>query len=275
VMGVVNVTPDSFSDGGRFLSPERAIEHGRTLAAEGADILDLGGESTRPGAEAVSAAEELERVEPVLIGLRGAGAATSIDTSKRAVAEGALDEGAEIVNDVTALRGDPEMAGLCAGRGCGVILMHMLGTPRTMQEAPSYDDVVDDVKAFLAERLQFAVDAGIAEERIWVDPGIGFGKTLEHNLELLRRLGELRELGRPICVGTSRKSFIGRITGRDVDERIGGTIASNVVALAGRAEVFRVHDVRAVREALMVAARVLEGSVGSSRFAAPSSQTEN
>jgi dihydropteroate synthase len=260
VMGVVNVTPDSFSDGGRFLSPDRAIEHGRTLAAEGADILDLGGESTRPGAEAVSAAEELERVEPVLIGLRGAGAATSIDTSKRAVAEGALDEGAEIVNDVTALRGDPEMAGLCAGRGCGVILMHMLGTPRTMQDAPSYDDVVDDVKAFLAERVQFALDAGIREDRIWVDPGIGFGKTLEHNLELLRRLGELRDLGRPICIGTSRKSFIGKITGRDVDDRIGGTIASNVLARAGGADVFRVHDVRAVREALQVADAVLEHS---------------
>jgi dihydropteroate synthase len=267
LMGVVNVTPDSFSDGGRFLSPGRAVEHGRALAAEGADILDVGGESTRPGAAAVSASEELERVGPVLRGLRGVGATISIDTSKGAVAETALDAGAEIVNDVTALRGDPELAGVCAERGCGLILMHMLGTPRTMQEAPSYDDVVDDVKAFLAERLQFAVDAGIAEERIWVDPGIGFGKTLEHNLELLRRLGELRELGRPICVGTSRKSFIGRITGRDVDERIGGTIASNVVALAGGAEVFRVHDVRAVREALMVAARVLEGSVGSSRFA--------
>jgi dihydropteroate synthase len=257
LMGVVNVTPDSFSDGGRFLSPERAVEHGRTLAAEGADILDVGGESTRPGAEAVSASEELERVGPVLTALRGVGATISIDTSKRAVAEAALDGGAEIVNDVTALRGDPELAGLCADRGCGVILMHMLGTPRTMQEAPSYDDVVDDVKAFLAQRLRFALDAGIEEERIWIDPGIGFGKTLEHNLEMLRRLGELRELGRPICIGTSRKSFIGKITGRDVDDRIGGTIASNVLALAGGAEVFRVHDVRAVREALQVAEAVL------------------
>jgi dihydropteroate synthase len=257
VMGVVNVTPDSFSDGGRFLSPERAVEHGRTLAAEGADIVDVGGESTRPGAGAVSPSEEVARVGPVLQGLRGVGATISIDTSKRAVAEAALDQGAEIVNDVTALRGDPELAGLCADRDCGLILMHMLGTPRTMQEAPSYDDVVDDVKAFLAERLQFALDAGIEEERVWIDPGIGFGKTLEHNLELLRRLGELRELGRPICIGTSRKSFIGKISGRDVDERIGGTIASNVVALAGGAEVFRVHDVRAVREALDVAAAVL------------------
>ena len=257
LMGVVNVTPDSFSDGGRFLSPERAVEHGRTLAAEGADILDVGGESTRPGAEAVSASEELERVGPVLTALRGVGATISMDTSKSAVAEAALDEGAEIVNDVTALRGDPELAGLCADRGCGVILMHMLGTPRTMQEAPSYDDVVDDVKAFLAQRLRFALDAGIEEERIWIDPGIGFGKTLEHNLEMLRRLGELRELGRPICIGTSRKSFIGKITRRDVDDRIGGTIASNVLALAGGAEVFRVHDVRAVREALQVAEAVL------------------
>ncbi len=257
VMGVVNVTPDSFSDGGMFLRPERAIEHGRALVSEGADLLDVGGESTRPGAEGVSASEELERVGPVLEGLDGVGATISIDTSKRAVAETALDAGAEIVNDVTALRGDPELAGLCAARGCGVILMHMLGTPRTMQEDPTYDDVVDDVKTFLAERVRFAIDSGIDERRIWIDPGIGFGKTLEHNLELLRRIGELRELGRPICVGTSRKSFISTITGREAEDRMGGTIASNVLALAGGAEVFRVHDVRPVREALAVAEVVL------------------
>jgi dihydropteroate synthase len=257
LMGVVNVTPDSFSDGGMFLRPERAIEHGRGLVSEGADLLDVGGESTRPGAEGVSASEELERVGPVLEGLEGVGATISIDTSKRAVAEAGLDAGAEIVNDVTALRGDPELAGLCAARGCVVILMHMLGTPRTMQEDPTYDDVVADVKTFLAERVRFAIDSGIDERRIWIDPGIGFGKTLEHNLELLRRIGELRELGRPICVGTSRKSFIGRITGREADDRMGGTIASNVLALAGGAEVFRVHDVRPVREALAVAEVVL------------------
>jgi dihydropteroate synthase len=259
-MGVVNVTPDSFSDGGRFLDPERAIEHGRALAAEGADILDIGGESTRPGAAAVSASEELERIEPVvatLAGGGGPGAVVSIDTSKTAVAEAALDAGAAIVNDVTALRADPELAGLCAERRCAVVLMHMRGTPRTMQEAPTYDEVVGEVRAFLAERIEFAVASGVAEERIWVDPGIGFGKTVEHNLELLRRLGELRALGRPIVIGTSRKRFLGALTGREVDERLGGTVASNVLALAAGAEVFRVHDVLAAREALTVAESIL------------------
>jgi dihydropteroate synthase len=257
LMGVVNVTPDSFSDGGLFLDAERAIEHARELVGEGADLLDVGGESTRPGAEAVSAEEELRRVLPVLERIVGARAPISIDTSKRAVAEAAIDAGAEIVNDVTALRSDPELAELCAARGCGVILMHMLGTPRTMQEAPSYEDVVDDVKAFLAERVEFAVSAGIAEQRIWVDPGIGFGKTVEHNLELLARLAELRSLGRPICVGTSRKSFIGKITGREAEDRLGGTVASNVLALRNGAEVFRVHDVREVRQGLEVAEAIL------------------
>jgi dihydropteroate synthase len=260
VMGVVNVTPDSFSDGGLFLDTERAIEHGRELAAEGADILDVGGESTRPGAEAVSAGEELERVGPVVAALAGGGgpgAAVSIDTSKAEVAAAALDAGAKIVNDVTALRADAELAALCAERGSDLILMHMQGEPRTMQEDPTYHDVVDEVRAFLAERIEVAVAAGIAEERIWVDPGIGFGKTVEHNLELLRRLGELRELGRPVVIGTSRKRFLGALTGREVGERIGGTVASNVLALAGGAEVFRVHDVRAVREALEVAETIL------------------
>jgi dihydropteroate synthase len=261
-MGIVNVTPDSFSDGGLFLDSRRAIERGRQLVDEGADLLDVGGESTRPGAGAVSAAEEVDRVAPVLEGLlaAGPGAATvpiSIDTSKLAVAETALDIGAEIVNDVTALRSEPELATLCAERGCGLVLMHMQGTPRTMQESPSYDDVVDDVKAFLAERIEFAVGEGVAEERIWVDPGIGFGKTVEHNLELLRRLGELAELGRPIAVGTSRKSFLGRLTGREVDERLGGTIASNVLALLEGAEIFRVHDVRELRQAFCVAEAIL------------------
>ena len=252
-MGVVNVTPDSFSDGGLFRDPALAVEHARKLVGEGADVLDVGGESTRPGSEGVSVAEELDRVRPVLEGLSAVAAEISIDTTKRAVAEAALDCGASIVNDVSALRSDPELAALCAERGCGVVLMHMLGSPRTMQDDPRYDDVVDEVKAFLAERIEYAMAAGVAEQRIWVDPGIGFGKTLEHNLELLRRLGEIRSLGRPICVGTSRKSFIGKITGRDAHDRLGGTIASNVLALANGAEVFRVHDVREVREALAVA----------------------
>ena len=261
LMGIVNVTPDSFSDGGEFLDAEAAIAHGRELAAAGADVLDVGGESTRPGAEAVGAEDELGRVGPVveaLAGSEGPGVPVSIDTSKRAVAEAALDGGAAIVNDVTALRADPELAGLCADRGCGVVLMHMLGDPRTMQEDPRYDDVVDDIKAFLTERIEFATAEGIDEGRIWVDPGIGFGKTVEHNLELHRRLGELRELGRPIVFGSSRKSFIGKLTGAPVDERLGGTIASNVMAYANGADVLRVHDVGPIREAITVAEAILD-----------------
>jgi dihydropteroate synthase len=253
VMGVVNVTPDSFSDGGLFLDPERAIAHGAELVAEGADLLDVGGESTRPGAEAVSAEVELERVGPVVEALAAAGGSAipvSIDTAKAPVARAALDRGAAIVNDVTALRGDPELAGLCAERGCEVVLMHMQGSPRTMQADPRYDDVVDDVRAYLAERIEAAIAAGIGEDRIWVDPGIGFGKTVEHNLELLRRLDELAELGRPVVIGTSRKRFLGAITGRDVGDRLGATIASNALALAAGADVFRVHDVAAARQAL-------------------------
>ena len=215
IMGVVNVTPDSFSDGGAFLDRDAAVNHGLRLAFEGADLLDVGGESTRPGAEPVSEREELDRVIPVIEGIRAGNPASriSIDTSKAAVAAAALDAGADYVNDVTALRGDPEMAALVAERGVDVCLMHMLGTPRTMQAEARYDDVVADVKAFLAERIEAAVAAGIAVERIEVDPGIGFAKTLDHNLELLRRLGELTALGRPIVLGTSRKSFLGTITG--------------------------------------------------------------
>jgi dihydropteroate synthase len=259
VMGIVNVTPDSFSDGGMYLDAELAIAHGRELAAQGADLLDVGGESTRPGAEAVTAEVELERVGPVVEALAGLGGgpSVSIDTSKAAVAAAALELGAEIVNDVTALRADPDLAGLCAERRCTVVLMHMQGSPRTMQDAPTYDDVVDDVRAFLGERIELAVAAGVDERQIWVDPGIGFGKTVEHNLELLRRLGELGELGRPIVVGSSRKRFIGSITGREVDQRLGGTVASNTLALAAGADVFRVHDVAEARQALDVASVIL------------------
>jgi dihydropteroate synthase len=256
-MGVVNVTPDSFSDGGLYLDPEAAIAHGEELAAAGAEILDVGGESTRPGAEEVAAGEELRRVEPVIAGLSAGAAAISIDTSKSPVAEAALEAGAEIVNDVTALRGDPEMAALCAGREATVVLMHMLGTPRTMQDEPRYGDVVDDVKSFLAGRVEAATAAGVAEDRIWLDPGIGFGKTAGHNLELLRRLGELRELGRPLVVGTSRKSFIGRVDGSGAGERLGGTIASSVLAAAEGASVLRVHDVAEVGQAMAVAGAIL------------------
>jgi dihydropteroate synthase len=192
----------------------------------------------------------------VVRGLAGV-ATVSIDTSKAAVAEAALDAGASIVNDVTALRHDPELGALCAERGAGLVLMHMLGDPRTMQDDPRYDDVVDDVKAFLAERLAVAVDAGVAEESIWLDPGIGFGKTLDHNLELLRRLGELRGLGRPLVVGTSRKSFLGKIDGSAVGDRIGGTIASSVLAAAEGADVLRVHDVAETAQATKMASAIL------------------
>jgi dihydropteroate synthase len=259
IMGIVNVTPDSFSDGGQFLDAERAIAHGRELAAEGADVLDIGGESTRPGAEAVTAEEELARVGPVVEALAGGdGPLVSIDTSKLAVAEAALNGGAGMVNDVTALRMEPELAGLCAQRGCQVVLMHMLGDPRSMQENPIYDDVVDEIKAFLAERIEFAVSQGIDEERIWIDPGIGFGKTVEHNLELHRRLGELATLGRPIVFGSSRKSFIGKLTAAEVHERLGGAIASNVIACANGARMVRVHDVAPMRQALAVAEAILD-----------------
>jgi dihydropteroate synthase len=255
LMGVINVTPDSFSDGGLYLDPDAAVAHGRELVDQGAGILDVGGESTRPGAKEVSVEEELRRIEPVVKGL--AGATVSIDTSKLAVAEAALDAGAEIVNDVTALRGDPEIGALCADRDAGLIVMHMQGDPRTMQENPLYEDVVDDVKAFLAERMEVARAAGVDEEKIWLDPGIGFGKTLEHNLELLRRLGELRSLGRPLVVGTSRKSFIGKVDGSDPSERLGGTIASSVLAAAEGADILRVHDVSEVRQAMTVATAIL------------------
>jgi dihydropteroate synthase len=258
IMGIVNVTPDSFSDGGEFLKPDKAIAHGRELIEQGADLLDVGGESTRPGAKGVDGEEELRRVRPVVEALRGDGHTVSIDTSKVAVAEAALDAGATLVNDVTALRAEPELAGLCAERGCEVVLMHMLGDPRTMQESPSYGDVVDDVKAFLAERVEFAVSEGIDEERIWVDPGIGFGKNVEHNLELHRRLGELTELDRPIAFGSSRKSFIGKLTGAPVEKRLGGSIASNVIAYANGARMLRVHDVGPVRQALTVAEAILD-----------------
>lgn len=255
-MGIVNVTPDSFSDGGQFLDPQAAVAHGVGLVDEGADILDVGGESTRPGAEPVAADEELRRVVPVIEGLAaaGTGAQISIDTTKVAVAEAAVDAGATFVNDVTAFRGDPEMAALVADRGLDCCLMHMRGEPRTMQDNPVYDDVVADVKAFLEQRLEVAVAAGIPEQRITLDPGIGFGKTLEHNLELLRRLDELVALGRPIVIGTSRKSFIGRLTGREVGDRLAGTIATNVLAWERGATIFRVHDVAPLADALAVAA---------------------
>ena len=253
VLGVVNVTPDSFSDGGRFLSPEIAIAQARRLLGEGAALVDVGGESTRPGAEPVSADEELRRVLPVLEGLQGV--PISVDTSKAEVARRALALGAVMVNDVTALRADPELAGVVADGGSYLCLMHMLGDPRTMQEDPRYDDVVADVCAFLEERLAFAVAAGIPEERICLDPGIGFGKTVEHNLELLARLDELVALGRPVLVGASRKRFLGRLLG-DPDALRGplaAGVAVAVLAYERGASLFRVHDVLEHVEALAAA----------------------
>ncbi len=263
IMGIVNVTPDSFSDGGLYLDPGAAIAHGLELVEQGAAILDVGGESTRPGADPVGVEEELARVLPVVEGLaeRVPGVQISIDTAKREVAERALAAGASLVNDVTALRGDPGMAELVAAGGADCCLMHMLGEPRTMQDDPRYGDVVDDVKAFLSERMESAVQAGVAEERILLDPGIGFGKTAEHNLQLLSRLDEIVALGRPVVIGTSRKSFLGRLAGGrpGPEDRLPGTIATNVMALERGAEVFRVHDVAPVRDALVVAAATLGG----------------
>jgi len=257
IMGVLNVTPDSFSDGGEWFGFDAAVAHGRELAAQGAAILDVGGESTRPGAAPVPEDEELRRVVPVVEALAGV-ATLSVDTSKLAVAGAAVDAGATYVNDVTAFRAEPAMAGLVAERGCECCLMHMLGEPRTMQDDPRYDDVVDDVKAFLEQRAAFAVSEGIAVERIAVDPGIGFGKTLEHNLELLRRLDEIAALGFEVVIGTSRKSFLAKLTGReDPHERVAATLATTVLALERGATIFRVHDVAETADALKVAAATL------------------
>jgi dihydropteroate synthase len=255
-MGVVNVTPDSFSDGGVNFRADDAVATARRLLEQGAAIVDIGGESTRPGSEGVSADEELRRVEPVLEAL--AGAPISIDTSKAAVARRALALGAELVNDVTALRADPELAGVVAEAGAYLCLMHMLGEPRTMQVSPVYDDVVSDVKAFLEERLAFAIAAGVPEELVCLDPGIGFGKTVEQNFELVSRLGELAAIGRPLLIGFSRKSSLGRVTG-DPSARTGSLAASLGAAVSAYdrgATLLRVHDVREHIEALAVARAV-------------------
>jgi dihydropteroate synthase len=260
VMGVVNVTPDSFSDGGRALRPDAAAACAYGFLEEGAAIVDIGGQSTRPGSEPVSLDEELRRVEPVLEAL--AGEPVSIDTSKVEVARRALEAGAMMVNDVTALRGDPDVAGVVADGDAYLCLMHMLGDPRTMQDDPRYDDVVSEVASFLEERLAFAVRAGIPEEHICLDPGIGFGKTVAHNLELLARLGEIVALGRPVLVGASRKRFLGRVLG-DPDALTGPVAAGVAVAVLAYergVSIFRVHDVREHVEALAAARAVVEGA---------------
>lgn len=254
LVGILNVTPDSFSDGGRYLNADEAIAHGVRLAEEGADLIDIGGESTRPGARPVSAEEELERVLPVIRGLRRAVAIPlSIDTYKSRVARAALDEGADVVNDISALRFDPAMASLVATENVPVVLMHMQGTPRTMQERPFYRDVVAEVRDFLSERFRFALAEGVKPEQIVVDPGIGFGKDLEHNLALLRDLSALAALGRPILVGPSRKTFVGKILGIGPEDRLEGSLAAAVAAVLAGANMIRMHDVREARRAIAIA----------------------
>ncbi len=258
-MGIVNVTPDSFSDGGRFFSTERAVAHARQLVCEGADILDIGGESSRPGAQPVPFEEELRRVIPVIRAIRREfSVPISIDTYKASVAEAALDAGANIVNDISALRFDSRMVEVVARAGVPVVLMHMQGDPRTMQQNPTYTDVVREIKEFLRERIAYALEHGIEKRRIIIDPGIGFGKTVEHNIEILQRLSELKELGCPILIGTSRKSFIGRLGSTTSEplpmhERLEGTIASNVIAVMNGAQIVRVHDVAPMKRALAIA----------------------
>lgn len=258
IMGILNVTPDSFSDGGQFFSLESALAHARQLIREGADIVDIGGESSRPGAQPVAFEEELHRVVPVICAIRKESAVPiSVDTYKASVAEAALDAGANIVNDISALRFDPRMVTVVAHARAPVVLMHMLGDPQTMQQNPVYRDVVHEIKEFLAERIAFAVTHGVKRERILVDPGIGFGKTVEHNIEILRRLSELKELQCPILIGTSRKSFIGRLGSTTseplpIDQRLEGTIASNVIAILNGAQIVRVHDVAAMKRALAI-----------------------
>jgi dihydropteroate synthase len=263
VVGILNVTPDSFSDGGNFIDPEAAAGHAASMLDEGAGIIDVGGESTRPGSDPVSQEEEARRVVPVIERIIAArpGAVISVDTYRSATAAAALDAGATIVNDVSALRGDPRMASLVAEAGCPVILMHMQGEPKTMQREPRYSDVVREVKDFLLSRAEHAVATGVSQKNIIVDPGIGFGKTVDHNLALLRNLEAVVDLGFPVLVGASRKRFIGSITGvEEAADRVFGTVATTVLAYEKGATLFRVHDVRANSEALTVAEAVLHAS---------------
>lgn len=259
IMGVVNVTPDSFSDGGQFFDRQAAVEQGLKLAAEGARILDIGGETTRPGSEPTPAAVELDRVLPVIRELKArCDAVLSIDTNKAEVAAAALEAGAEIINDITALRGDPEMAALAARSQAGLVLMHMLGTPRTMQKDPHYDDVVAEVRDFLATQAKAALAAGVEREAIVLDPGIGFGKTLTHNLELIRNLPALARLGYPVLLGASRKAFIGHLTGRATPaDRVWGSLGVHLLGAALGARIVRVHDVAPLRDALLVGDAVM------------------
>jgi len=264
IMGILNVTPDSFSDGGLFAKVEAAVEHAENMVAQGADIIDVGGESSRPGADTVSVEAEKARVLPVIERLVGTvEVPVSIDTYKSSVARDALSMGACIVNDITALRGDPDMASVVAEAGAPVILMHMKGTPKDMQLDPHYDSLISEITSFLRTRIQAAIDAGIPQNQIIIDPGIGFGKKVEHNLEIIRRLREFKSLGKPILIGTSRKSFIGKVLGLSTDDRLEGTAATIAVAIANGADIVRVHDVKeAARVVRMTDAIVREEGRG-------------
>ncbi len=254
VLGIVNVTPDSFSDGGRYAVPDAAVAHGLELVRQGADLLDIGGESTRPGSQPVALEEELRRVVPVVEELARQGEVPlSIDTSKAAVARACLEAGASVINDVTGLRGDPDMPAVARKFGAGVIVMHMQGTPTTMQVAPHYDDVVIDLLRYFEERVQSLAGQGVAPEQLALDPGIGFGKELTHNLQLLARLDTFQQLGRPVCLGVSRKGFLGTLLGRPADQRLAGSLAVAAYALAhGAAQILRVHDVAATRDLVLM-----------------------
>lgn len=270
IVGVVNVTPDSFFDGGLYLDKERAVERGLDLVSEGADIIDIGGESTRPGSDPVPAGEEMRRVIPVISALRKkTDVFISIDTTKQDVAQAALDAGADIINDISSFRFDPRMLNLAAQNEAGLILMHMKGMPKTMQVDPFYEDLLEEIKSFLKERLEIAQSYGIKKERIIIDPGIGFGKRLEDNLALINNLSFLEELDRPILIGISQKSFIGKILNLPPQERLEGTIASAVLSIVRGAHILRVHDIKTIKRAVLVAEAILNQSH------APNSQEKN
>ncbi|MFQ6128439.1 MAG: dihydropteroate synthase [Thermoplasmata archaeon] len=261
VMGVVNVTPDSFSDGGKFLDAERAVAHAKQLVEDGADIIDIGGESTRPGSDPIPAKEELQRIAPVVDGvIDEISVLISVDTYRPEVAKKALGMGVHIINDITGLR-SPKMTKLVADNNAGVIIMHMQGTPKTMQKNPSYDDVIADILRFLRERVEYAENKGIDRESIVIDPGIGFGKTWKHNLEIISRLSEFKSLGLPILVGASRKSFIGKVLNADVDERLSGSLAMLAMSIANGARILRVHDVKESVDAAKMTWAALKSTV--------------
>lgn len=259
IMGVMNVTPDSFYDGGRLNCPEAARTQAEALMADGADWLDLGAESSRPGAAPIGVDEELARLMPALEVVVGVGAPVSVDTWRAETARRALAAGARMINDITALRGEPAMAEVVAAAGCPVVLMHMLGTPQTMQQSPRYDDVIDDICAFFEERIAFATRAGIAEANIWLDPGFGFGKSVAHNLEMLRRLREFKRFGRPLLIGTSNKNTIGKVLDLPVSERLEGTAATVAIGIVNGADAVRVHDVKAMARVARMTDAVVHG----------------